>query len=255
MFDVLPKSNTWSSRGLFAQLAHVVRRAVFPAMLAACDPASTAVEPPSAVATSVAVELPSAVGVPSAVAVYDARTGAREHGTAGELEAGTVLRTDAGGEAVVVELNRRQGHFTVFNLEVAEAHCYFVRGDGSDGPGVLVHNKPMKSLLTASKAAGETTALVPVPKARGNPNTAPARGTTFVDPKGNAITTPPGGKITGSPDGKFIQARDAAGNPTGVRIDGGHKPAGHPDPRAQAPHGHVPEVTNPDGTPWLPIKE
>jgi len=107
----------------------------------------------------------------------------------------------------------------------------------------------------ASKAAGETTALVPVPKVRGNPNTAPARGTTFVDPKGNAITTPPGGKITGSPDGRFIQARDAAGNPTGVRLDGGHKPASHPDPRAQGPHGHVPDVTNPDGTPWLPIKE
>ncbi len=27
----------------------------------------------------------------------------------------------------------------------------------------------------------------------------------------------------------------------------------HKDPRFQNPHGHVPGVTNPDGTPWLPI--
>ena len=50
-------------------------------------------------------------------------------------------------------------------------------------------------------------------------------------------------------------ARDAAGKPTGVRIDGPHNPAKHPDPRAQAPHGHVPGVTNLYGTPWLPIKD
>ncbi len=62
-------------------------------------------------------------------------------------------------------------------------------------------------------------------------------------------------KITGSPDGRFVHVRDANGQPTGVRIDGGHNPAGHPDPRAQGPHGHVPGVTNPDGTPWLPIRE
>ena len=65
--------------------------------------------------------------------------------------------------------------------------------------------------------------------------------------------TPPGGSIAGSPDGTFIQARDRYGNFTGVRKDGGHKPASHPDPRAQQPHGHVPGVTNSDGTPWLTI--
>ncbi|SFV29103.1 RHS repeat-associated core domain-containing protein [Pseudoxanthomonas sp. YR558] len=80
------------------------------------------------------------------------------------------------------------------------------------------------------------------------------RGTIFVDSKGNAIVTPPGGKIEGSPDGRFIQARDANGQPTGVRIDGGHRPSTHPDPRAQQPHGHVPGVKNEDGTPWLPLK-
>ena len=79
-------------------------------------------------------------------------------------------------------------------------------------------------------------------------------GTIYVDPKGNAIPTPSGGSITGSPDGKWIQGRDPQGNPTGVRIDGPHNPVGHPDPRAQSPHAHVPGVTNPDGTPWLPVK-
>ncbi len=81
-----------------------------------------------------------------------------------------------------------------------------------------------------------------------------SRGTIYVDSKGNALPAPPGGRITGSPNGQYKQIRDATGKETGVRIDGGHNPKSHPDPRAQQPHGHVPGVTNPDGTPWLPIK-
>jgi len=96
---------------------------------------------------------------------------------------------------------------------------------------------------------------LPEPRVRGNPNTAPTFEKIVVDPKGNAIPLKPGESLTGSPDGRFIQVRDSAGNPTGVRIDGPHKPASHPDPRAQAPHAHVPGVTNPDGTPWLPVKQ
>jgi hypothetical protein len=57
------------------------------------------------------------------------------------------------------------------------------------------------------------------------------------------------------PNGKWLQVRDANGNPTGMRLDGGHKPSTHPDPRAQVPHGHVPGVANPDGTPWLPVNQ
>ncbi len=83
----------------------------------------------------------------------------------------------------------------------------------------------------------------------------PQHGTFYIDPKGNVIPTPPGGSITGSPDARFVQARDASGNMTGVRIDGGHLPKTHPDPRAQKPHGHVPGVSNEDGTPWLPLKQ
>ncbi|MCC7363282.1 MAG: hypothetical protein IT303_02835 [Dehalococcoidia bacterium] len=104
-------------------------------------------------------------------------------------------------------------------------------------------------------AAGGAPKALPAPRVRGNPNPIGEHGTFHVDPKGNVVPTPPGGRITGSPDGRFIQARDAAGNPTGVRIDGPHRPATHPDPRAQQPHGHVPGVTNPDGTPWLPINQ
>jgi RHS repeat-associated protein len=75
-----------------------------------------------------------------------------------------------------------------------------------------------------------------------------------VDSKGNAIPLGPGETLQGSPDGRWIQVKDADGNQTGVRIDGGHPPRTHSDPRAQQPHGHVPGLTNPDGTPWLPIR-
>src|SRR5690242_571462 len=77
---------------------------------------------------------------------------------------------------------------------------------------------------------------------------------TVVDPRGNAVRVGAGEKLTGSRDGRYLQVRDASGAPTGVRIDAGHKPATHPDPRGQRPHAHVPGVTNEDGTPWLEVK-
>jgi hypothetical protein len=64
------------------------------------------------------------------------------------------LRTDSGGEAVVVDLTRHDGEFEVFNIEVAEAHNYFVRGAGFDGPGVLVHNKPVRVPKPEAKYLG-----------------------------------------------------------------------------------------------------
>ncbi len=54
----------------------------------------------------------------------------------GELARGDVLTTDGGGEAVVVVLRAKPGANEVFNIEVAGPHTYFVRADGSDGPGV-----------------------------------------------------------------------------------------------------------------------
>jgi hypothetical protein len=130
--------------------------------------------------------------------------------------------------------------------------------DASDGDlglsSVVAAGMARVGLKTAVGPAAQVggTALRATPASRVK---APEHGTFHVDPKGNVVPTPPGGSVTGSPDGRFIQARDAAGHPTGVRIDGPHKPATHPDPRAQAPHGHVPGVTNPDGTPWLPIHQ
>lgn len=75
----------------------------------------------------------------------------------------------------------------------------------------------------------------------------------MVDPSGDAVPVKSGEQIGGRRDGSYIQVKDGNGVPTGVRKDGGHKPATHPDPRAQKPHAHRPGVTNPDGTPWLPI--
>lgn len=126
------------------------------------------------------------------------------------------------------------------------------------GAAVVAAKKLGIDSFVGSVTKGGGQKLLPAPKAKGpkgNTNGAPENGTIFVDSKGNAIPTPPGGRITGSPDGRFIQARNANGNPTGVRIDGGHSPKTHTDPRALGPHGHVPGVTNADGTPWLPIKQ
>lgn len=62
----------------------------------------------------------------------------------GELTSGTVLRTDDGSEARVVRTDVRHGDFEVFNFEVEHAHNYFVSPQGSDAPGVLVHNECYK---------------------------------------------------------------------------------------------------------------
>jgi len=74
-----------------------------------------------------------------------------------------------------------------------------------------------------------------------------------VDLKGNVIPVFKNQKLTGSPDGQRIQVRDLQGKPTGLRLDGAHNPLSHKDPRAFQPHAHVPNITNLDGTPWLPI--
>ncbi len=85
-------------------------------------------------------------------------------------------------------------------------------------------------------------------------NVLPSSGKTFAgDTRGNVIPLKPGETLTGSPNGKWLQVRNADGNPTGMRLDDGHPSTTHSDPRAQVPHAHVPGITNPDGTPWLPV--
>jgi len=112
--------------------------------------------------------------------------------------------------------------------------------------------------VTVRPSTASRPKALPVPKARpAHPRTpAPEHGTFHVDPQGNTIPTPKGGSVAGSPNGRYIQAKDAAGNPTGVRIDGPHNAARHPDPASggRRPHAHVPGITTPNGEPWLPLK-
>ncbi len=94
-----------------------------------------------------------------------------------------------------------------------------------------------------------------------NPFGGPVSGDVVViDKAGNAIKVPQGNWLTGTKDGKWIQERTpdgtTKGQETGIRKDGGRKPGPqHTDPRSLEPHGHVPGVTNSDGTPWLPIRK
>lgn len=73
-----------------------------------------------------------------------------------------------------------------------------------------------------------------------------------VDGNGNAIPVDTGQQVNTSPNGDYQQVIGPDGRPTGDRMDrGGHR--NQADPRAQAPHGHRPGVTTPDGNPHLPI--
>ena len=116
----------------------------------------------------------------------------------------------------------------------------------------------VKGLFKRGASAPKPVALLPVPRQRTqlptdgrSPN---APNTVAVDSRGNAIPLREGERLTGSPDGRYIQVRDSAGTPTGVRIDGPHK-LPHTDPRSLQPHAHIPGRTNSDGTPWLPINQ
>jgi hypothetical protein len=82
----------------------------------------------------------------------------------GKLEPGTVLRTDDGSTASVVASKTKHGDFEVFNLEVENAHNYFVSAKGEQNscgqnaslPGVLVHNDcapKLFDIIPYSKAA------------------------------------------------------------------------------------------------------
>jgi len=62
----------------------------------------------------------------------------------------TILHVQGGGEAILVSSTWRQGDFEVFDFEVRAGpgrglHNFYVRGEGSDAAGVLVHNSTRKS--------------------------------------------------------------------------------------------------------------
>ena len=126
----------------------------------------------------------------------------------------------------------------------------FVLEDVSRGANIF--------LLLAGPAAGYTrggAATCECTSVNTNPFNGPvSRSVTAVGPKGDAIRLAPGEQLAGSPSGEWLQVKDGAGTPTGVRLDGPHRPSTHPDLRAQRPHAHVPGLSNADGTPWLPSK-
>jgi hypothetical protein len=62
---------------------------------------------------------------------------------AGDLCANTPVLLLSGDVAHIIEVQRRTGSYTVYNLSVDTQHTYFVSGDG-----VLVHNKPVPFRLT-----------------------------------------------------------------------------------------------------------
>jgi len=70
----------------------------------------------------------------------------RDYVPLGQLEVGTVLHVQGGGEAILVSKTWRQGDFEqgslfrVFDFEVEGLHNFYVRGSASDAAGVLVHN-------------------------------------------------------------------------------------------------------------------
>jgi hypothetical protein len=64
----------------------------------------------------------------------------RDYVPLGDLEVGTGLHVQGGGKAILVSKTWRQGDFEVFDFEVEGLHNFYVRGEGSDAAGVLVHN-------------------------------------------------------------------------------------------------------------------
>jgi len=70
----------------------------------------------------------------------------RDYVPLGEMEVGTILHVQGGGEAILVSKTWRQGDFEVFDFEVEGLHNFYVRGEGSDKAGVLVHNSTGKQL-------------------------------------------------------------------------------------------------------------
>ena len=88
----------------------------------------------------------------------------RDYVPLGKLEVGTVLHVQGGGEAILVSKTWRQRDFEVFDFEVEGLHNFYVRGDGSDAAGVLVHNSSTRLALTEGNDAMATIARGKVPK-------------------------------------------------------------------------------------------
>lgn len=126
---------------------------------------------------------------------------------------------------------------------------------GLTGVGKMV--KAGDAAVDAAKGVEKVESLLP--SKNDNPFNGPIENPVIVvTPSGNAIPVKSGQQLGASKDGSAIQVKDKDGKPTGDRLDKGHNPKVHKDPRSQVPHAHrVDEngnpITNPDGTTWLPV--
>jgi len=140
----------------------------------------------------------------------------RDYVPLGELEVGTVLHVQGGGEGILVSKTWRQGDFEVFDFEVEGLHNFYVRGEGSEAAGVLVHNS------TGAEVASEMVGNLPkpprgkgsVPKAERDPQR------TFSPSQRDAKRTEQGGECaTGC--GTQIDRSNSQGHHVERHADGG----------------------------------
>ncbi|MFT4623760.1 MAG: YD repeat-containing protein [Myxococcota bacterium] len=105
----------------------------------------------------------------------------RDYVPLGELEVGTVLHVQGGGEAILVNKTWRQGEFEVFDFEVEGLHNFYVRGPGADAVGVLVHNSTAEGSVDLFRAVstGELDDIATSGVLRGNPTGASLEGKQF----------------------------------------------------------------------------
>ncbi len=95
----------------------------------------------------------------------------RDYVPLGKLEVGTVLHVQGGGEAILVSKTWRQGDFEVFDFEVEGLHNFYVRGQGSDAAGVLVHNSAAPKKVSVSRSRHpESAAHIDEAQAAGQPS-------------------------------------------------------------------------------------
>jgi len=79
----------------------------------------------------------------------------RDYVPLGGLEVGAALHVQGGGEAILVSKTWRLGDFEVFDFEVEGLHNFYVRGEGSDASGVLVHNSASLNESLARQTLGK----------------------------------------------------------------------------------------------------
>jgi hypothetical protein len=95
----------------------------------------------------------------------------RDYVPLGELEVGTVLHVQGGGEAILVSKTWRQGDFEVFDFEVDGLHNFYARGEANDASAVLVHNSTGGESVDLFRAVskGELDDIADVGAFRGGP--------------------------------------------------------------------------------------